>query len=215
MVEGTKLATDMLGVYFELAGRAAAAHVRSKGLPGHMREDLTQEGILWLLEHPGEIDAARDRDGNPYTSRIVGRIRMHYVRSGLDSQGIEPPFIDRKYTPDMVASIFPAVYDPEYTPFREQTEAGERFAEKDPAEANTWFALVADVSSAVDAYGVKSEGIRYVWLHEVLGESYDQIAARMGVSRTTAHRRVAETLTWLADWLDGEYRELPDEDTTE
>jgi hypothetical protein len=205
MMGGTTLSTDMLGVYFELAGRAAAAHVRSKGLPGHMREDLTQEGILWLLEHPGEIEAASDRDGKPYTSRLVGRIRMHYVRSGMDASG-EDPFIDKRYTPEMVALAFPAVYDPEYAPFRERTEAGERFAKKDAAEGNNWLAIVADVSSAIDAYGRLEEGIRYVWMHEVLGEPYEAIAARKGHSRTTAFRIVSDTLSWLADWLNGDYQ---------
>lgn len=200
------MSTEMLGVYFELAGRAAAAHVRSKGLPGHMREDLTQEGILWLLEHPGEVEAARDRSGKPYTSRLVGRIRMHYVQTGMDKAG-EDPFIEQKYTPDMVALAFPAVYDPEYVPFREKSEAGERFARKDPAEGNNWQAVVADVSSAVDAYGRVSEGIRWVWMHEVLGESYDTLAARMGVSRSTAYRKVQDTLAWMADWLNGIYGE--------
>jgi DNA-directed RNA polymerase specialized sigma24 family protein len=210
MTRGNALATDTLAVYFDLAGRAAASHCRAKGLPAHMREDLTQAGILWLLEHPGELDAAKDPDGRPYTSRLVGRIRMYYVRAGLDSQEHDA-FVDKKYTPDLVALVFPALYDPGYMPFRDQDEAGERFSERDAAEANTWQAVIADVSSAVDAYGRLEDGIRYVWLHEVLGESFDSIGERMGVSRSTAHRKVADTLSWLADWLNGDrYEPEPD-----
>jgi hypothetical protein len=193
-----------VSVLYEVAGRAAAAHVKARGLPAHMRDDLTQEGVLWLLEHPQRLSRVEGEDVRN-TSQVVAEIRRHFVTTGVDRPpgAVEDPADGREYTPDMVALIFPAVYDPEYTPFREQDEAAERFSERDPSEANTWLAMVADVSAALDAYGRKSDNVRYVFRHEILGETFEDIGVAEGVSRETARRRHADVLAWMSDWLSG------------
>jgi DNA-directed RNA polymerase specialized sigma24 family protein len=63
--------------------------------------------------------------------------------------------------------------------------------------------MIADVSRALDAYGRNSDRVRYVFRHEVLGETFTQIAQAEGVSYGTAHTRHAEVLNWLSGWLNG------------
>lgn len=201
---------DSLSILYEVAGRAAYAHVAGKGLPVHMREDLTQEGVLWLLEHPQRVRHARLSDGTLYGSALVSEIRKHYVSSGADRHQGNEAFVDTEWTPRMVETVFPAVYDPEYKPFREGTEPGERFAKRDPSEANTWLALIADVSSAVDALGKSSDAVRFIYRHAVLHESYLAIAQVEGVSDWTARQRVVQGLQWMSDWLNGERAEFED-----
>lgn len=205
----TFMTKDQLGTYFDIAGRASWAHVQGKGLPGHMREDLTQEGLLWLLEHPDRVEHATygvGKDRKIYGSHLVAEIRRHYISSGADrapgkrdSEAGE----GTQYTEAMVALALPAVYDPEYVPFREQSEAAERFSERDPSESGTWFAIVADISRAIDAFGPLSPDIRIVFRHDVLNETFESIGASLGTSDYPIRKQYHETMQWLVDWLNG------------
>lgn len=202
----TLMTKSSLTTFVSIAERAASAHIRGKGLPQHLWDDLYQEGLLWLLDHPQRVQHATFGDGEIYGTTLVAEIRRHYVTAGTDRPGmVDAPFIESKYTPGMVSMILPAVYDPEYQPFRERTEGGERFARMDPSESGNWQALVADVSRAVDALGRESEDMRYVFRHDVLGESYATIGQSEGVGHTTAHARVKDTLEWMAHWLNGDF----------
>ena len=197
---------DTLDRFYEIAGRAAAHHVGARGLPMWMREDLTQEGLLWLLGHPKRIENARLPDRTLFSDRLVAAIRQHYAATGADrppGEIIGRKYKDSKYTPAQVAEIFPAVFDPEYVPFREASEPGDRFAKMNTSEGMRWESMVADVGRAVDSLGRHSDGVRFLFRHQVLRDTYREMGADEGVSDFTARKRVTDTLEWLTDWLNG------------
>lgn len=64
-----------------IAYLAAQQHADANHLPAHMVEDLTQEGVTWLLEAPGRV-WVRDWTGEPETplETTIRDVRAHYRR---------------------------------------------------------------------------------------------------------------------------------------
>lgn len=160
---------------------------------------------MWLLEHPQRMDHATfEKTGTLYSTTLVAEIRRHYISSRADlPPGSGAGDADaQRYTPDMIAMVFPALFDPEYVPFREE-EQQERFAERDPSEANTWLAMIADVRRAVEAYGPGSDNMRLVFQHDVEHRTFSQIAEEEGTSDFPVRTRYHDTIRWMANWLNG------------
>jgi hypothetical protein len=131
-------------------------------------------------------------------------MRKHFHESGVDrppGEVVRRRHVEPKYTPGLVAKVFPAVFDPDYVPV-DAPDEGDWMTERTEA-AERWRAVVADVSRAVNAYGRYSANIRFVFRHEALGDRYSDIAQDEGVADTTLRRHCAETLAWLADYLNG------------
>src|SRR5674476_851964 len=82
-------------------------------------DDLTQEAMLWLLEHPKRVKHAHLPNGGIYWPRIVSevcKVLDAYVgRERLEAQGYEP-FKNYKYSEGLVELVLPAVFDPSYRP---------------------------------------------------------------------------------------------------
>lgn len=192
----------------DIAARAAWKQIGAKSLPSHMHDDLKQEGTLWLLEHPNRVEYA-NLGSELYQRQLVSQIRKHLRATGADrppGEIIGNVVIDRdKYTPGMVAKVFPAVFDPGFQPWEDRgvIVTPEQLEDTDPEASRNWFAMVADVDRAVTAYGRYTGGIRYLFRHIVLGDTYRNIGEEERVSHVTARTRVTDALEWLTDWLNG------------
>jgi hypothetical protein len=191
-------------LYMRIADGAARKHAGAKNLPRHMVEDLRQEGVTWLLEHPNRVEHAFRNQNHGSASTLVAEMRKHFHESGVDrppGEVVRRQHVEPKYTPGLVAKAFPAVFDPDYVPV-DAPDEGDWMTERTEA-VERWRALVADVSRAVNAYGRYSANIRFVFRHEALGDGYREIAEDEGIALKTLHRHCTETLEWLSDYANG------------
>jgi hypothetical protein len=191
-------------LYMRIADGAARKHAGAKNLPRHMVEDLRQEGVTWLLEHPNRVEHSIRRDGNVSFGQLVSEMRKHFHESGVDrppGEVVRRQHVEPKYTPGLVARAFPGVFDPDYIPV-DAPDQGDWMVERQDA-VERWRALVADVDRAVTAYGRYSANIRMVFRLEGLGDTYRSVAADEGIGVATLNRRHTEVLEWLTDWLNG------------
>jgi hypothetical protein len=177
-----------------IAKDAAYEHARKKQLPYWMVEDLTQEGMAWLLEHPQRVRNATGPTGRVNGKNLRAEIRRHIIATGADRAPGETVGVTRTdppYSPGKVGILLPGVYDPDYNPWE-----GRELPDK-------WRSMVRKVDQAVTAYGRTSATITWVYRHEALGDSYRAIAAEVGVDEKTVRNHVHEALEWLADWCNG------------
>lgn len=171
-----------------------------------MVEDLRQEGVTWLLEHPNRVDHAfrNGPTGGGYGT-LVAEMRKHFYESGADrppGEVVRSRHHEDKYTPGLVAKAFPGVFDPDYIPV-DAPDQGDWMSDDQSESVERWRALVADVDRAVTAYGRYSANIRLVFRLEGLGDTYRAVAKEEGIGVATLSRRHAEVLEWLTDWLNG------------
>jgi len=122
-------------------------------------DDLTQEAMLWLLEHPKRVKHAHLPNGGIYWPRIVSevcKVLDAYVgRERLEAQGYEP-FKNYKYSEGLVELVLPAVFDPSYRP--PGLDHSDRVTtNSDPAANDNWSAYVADVRRGVEAVCSKKD----------------------------------------------------------
>src|SRR5690606_38386530 len=172
-----------------IADGAARKHAGAKNLPRHMIEDLRQEGVTWLLEHPNRVEHAFRNQNHGSASTLVAEMRKHFHESGVDrppGEVVRRQHVEPKYTPGLVAKACPAVVDPDYVPVDAPGE-GDWMTGR-TAAVERWRALVADVARAVDAYGRYSANIGFVFRHEALGDGYREIAEDEGIALKTLHR---------------------------
>jgi hypothetical protein len=192
-------------LYMRIADGAARKHAGAKNLPRHMVEDLRQEGVTWLLEHPNRVEHAFRNQNHGSASTLVAEMRKHFHESGVDrppGEVVRRQHVEPKYTPGLVAKAFPAVFDPDYVPVDAPDEGG--WMAGDQSEAvERWRALVADVNRSVSAYGRYSANIRMLFRYTALGDSYRAIGKDEGVHHSTVATRISEVLEWLCDWLNG------------
>lgn len=137
---------------YEIAQKAARLVA-----PNHVgfttEEDLSQDGILWLLEHPERVERAALPDGTLFVNRLVGEVARHLTRIARKERERAGQLVnvDRfAYSAKMVEIVLPGVFDPNYRPPQEDA-AGQPRAKTDPAALSNWQTLVADVRTAIEA----------------------------------------------------------------
>lgn len=116
------------------------------------RDDLLQQGRLWVLAHPirmGEwLEADDDQAWRQMSQAIAAEMEAYARREKAASLGYELED-EAFYTIEMIESLLPAVFDPEreMAPVLERQEVA---APSDPAVSAVWPAHLADVSAALD-----------------------------------------------------------------
>jgi hypothetical protein len=189
-------------LYMRIADGAARKHAGAKNLPRHMVEDLRQEGVTWLLEHPNRVEHSIRRDGNVSFGQLVSEMRKHFHESGVDrppGEVVRRQHVEPKYTPGLVAAVLPGAFDPDYIPL-DSPDQGDWMGDR-PESVERWRALVADVNKALSAYGRYSKNVIMLFRHEALGDTYKEIGQDEGYSDHTVSARCAEVLQWLSDYL--------------
>lgn len=186
---------------YEVAAMAARVLVRQHHLPQHLVEDFTQDGVLYLLEHPKIVANAVSPDGTYFPATLTARLKREIgkrAKKEVEALQVGPP--EPLYSPKVIGVAIPAYWDPDYEPPR--ADSSDRIKSgKDPAENGTWMAVVADVKRAVDWYGPTERQITLLFKHYLLNESWDDIALDMGEPRSTVHARAQRALKEMADWL--------------
>lgn len=166
-------------------------------------DDLTQEAMLWLLEHPKRVDHALLPDGTLFTQRLASEVieksLIPYAQAQeRQSSGVEPE-VQYLYSARVVEIVLPAVFDRDYRPpFLEQSDRVTTTA--DPTTADNWTAMVVDVARAVAA--VCSTADRQVlFSRSVGGWTWDRFAAVYTMSSETYRLRYHDALRRIVLFL--------------
>lgn len=116
-----------------------------------VRDDLLQQGRLWVLAHPLRMEAwLSDDDAASWrkmSEAIAAELEAYAHREKAAKLGYELED-EAYYTVEMIEELLPAVFDPdrETAPVLEQQEVR---APSDPAISAVWPCHLADVSAAL------------------------------------------------------------------
>ena len=138
----------------------AAARAVYSGNQDYVDEaDLSQEAMVWLLEHPKRVEHARLPDGGIYWPRIVSEVckvlNAYVERERKATRGYDP-IEHYKYSARLVELVLPGVFDPDYRP--PGLDTSDRVTTtSDPAAADNWAAFVADVKRGIEAVCSKKD----------------------------------------------------------
>lgn len=196
---------DMLSLYAGIARKAAvdvtaafAAHVDL--------EDMTQEAVVWLVEHPREVERRMDGKGGVYVAQLIADIQRHLnqiAREEYRAATGKDPLEGQPYNPATVRRLLPAAWTDEGP---EKVSDGQPRARKDPREGNAWGTAVLDVRQALDE-AVGTAAKRYLFRHYVQGETWPAVAAAEGVEEGTAKMAASRAVRAMVAWLNGDARE--------
>lgn len=183
--------------------RSAARSVHATAREWVDLDDLTQEGILWLLEHGNRVEHHTLPDGNLHhtllVAEVVERALMPFVRKNRrEALGYDPEPDAYSYSVKLVETVLPAVFDPTY---RLPRGVQEKVASTtDPATGNNFATFVADVKRAVgEVCSFKDRQVLFArtvggWTWDRFGEAYAQSGESFRLRYNAAVRRIVAFL---------------------
>jgi len=188
---------------------------RNRGLLS-TREDLAQEGWVWVLGHPDLVERILGQEeGDPerYLYVCVARRMRNYCetrtaqRAGYERQ--DQFFYDLS----LLAAALPYALDTDVAsrysnPLVQAADSGGGKGAGDPAKGNNWLTMCVDIAKAYETLGGADRGLlRDLYVHP-LGfndaESVRLIAERVGISTRQVYRRREAALQNLVIGLGGE-----------
>lgn len=181
--------------------RAAARQVAPSHAGFTTEEDLAQEGILWLLEHPERVENATLPDGTLYHNRLVAEVSRHLIKLARRERERAGQFSPDRfaYSVQMVELVLPAVFDSNYRP--PQLDAkGQPRGKSDPAALTNWQVLVADVRRAVEAVCDKTDR-RILFARSVGGWTWAKFGEHYEHSGEWHRQRFHEAVRRMSEYL--------------
>lgn len=164
-------------------------------------EDMTQEAILWLLEHPERVDNHTLPSGELHFKQLVGEVvtrRLSKVaqRERDESAGGSPE--DRyAYSVRVVELVLPAVFE-EQAP--KAISYGQVYSTSDPAESGNFNALVIDVRTAIAAV-CSSEDRKVLFTRALGGWTWAKFGDVLELSGETYRQRYWDALRRIVAYL--------------
>ena len=145
--------------------------------------DLSQEAMVWLLEHPKRVEHAHLPDGGIYWPRIVSEVckalNAYVERERRATRGYDP-IEHYKYSARLVELVLPGAFDPEYRP--PGLDTSDRVTTtSDPAAGDNWTAFVADVKRGVEAVCSKRDR-QVLFTRAVGGWTWTEFGQRLALS---------------------------------
>jgi DNA-directed RNA polymerase specialized sigma24 family protein len=190
----------------------------SRDYPDSDRDDLTQEALMWAVEHPGKIASWLEHDEG--IGRVVVAMKKACRRSAVKQRALargDETFIDDCwYSTEMLKGfgrgsgqrgLLHLVFDDDAWTNPEATgdSPGVR-TKKDPAEGNNWLATLSDVSAALDKLSREDpKAWSLLVLHYKQQYTYDEIGAALTppVSKQRVLDRIDRAVRKVQDLLGG------------
>ena len=182
--------------------RAAGAGVAAQHAGFVTADDMTQEAVLWLLEHPRRVAHHRLPTGELHFNLLVAEVVSRHLSplAQLERAEVTGGSLEDRYTYSVkvVELVLPAVFDPNFEP--PLVPDGQPRAANDPSEGNNWRALVLDVTRAVSKVcSVEDKRVLFTrsvggWTWARFGEAYTQSGESFRRRYKDALQRVAAHL---------------------
>lgn len=165
------------------------------------QDDLVQEGVLWLYQHPERVEHATLPTGDLYYSQLVAeaaRFLAGVVRAERQQAGVFDPEDRYAYSVRMVEIVLPSVFDRNYEPPRPPD--GMPRGHGDPAEGGNWQAMALDVKRAVLEV-CSDEDRRVLFARSVGGWTWAQFASTFSHSGEFYRQRYMAALRAVCAFL--------------
>jgi len=190
-----------------VATRAAATIVADRRYAEFMDlDDMTQEALVWLVEHPTRVERATDERGQLYLGQILAEVGRHL--SGIARQEYtratgRDPLEGARYTPAKVRSLLPATWTGEGP---EKPADGQPRGKASPARGGDHITGVWDVREALDkTVSRQDQGILFRLY--VLGATSEEVAEKVDLTATAVRARAHRAVKAVCTWLNGEWRQ--------
>jgi hypothetical protein len=185
--------------------RAAAREIGDTGIVGYSLEDIEQDAVLWLLEHPAVTANAQFDDGRYNVAQLVSRLKHelgHILERQRQAAGPRP-YVSL-YDRDVVEAALPVVWDPEHHPDREEDAGDTTRGMRDPQAHVRWIVVAADVQRAYARVVAKGSALdSAMFRHYCWGDAWDTVADAVGIPRSTLQRRAGDVVTSILVELNG------------
>jgi len=189
--------------YVRPAAASVARRYRSEVTYG----DLSQEGYIWALTHPGTV-RSRLEDGKRGEYRLIAQLAGHMQKVARQEKANKAgysPDDEVFYSKGMIEKALPAVWDVTHMvrPLIEGEPSDFGRSMKDPAAGNDWLATVVDVRAAWDATDLTDDQRNALELRYRHRLSQQGVADAQGTAKSTANDRINSGLRALIDTLGG------------
>jgi DNA-directed RNA polymerase specialized sigma24 family protein len=183
--------------------RVAAAQVSKRFHGITTYADLAQEGMVWVLEHPGTV-VSRLEDGRRGSSRLTNQIAGHMDRLARKDKasGLYEPEDEAFYSRTLVEAALPAVWDKRLMAEPPEHNEGPR-APTDLSKQNSWLATTVDVRVAYNVATMDDNWRTALWLKFGQGMRVYQVAEEMAVAETTANNYINKGIRAIIRELGG------------
>ena len=170
--------------------------------------DVKQELLLWCYKRQGKIQEWLDfevgteeyQEGVKQLARTLNRLAERYCRKAK-AQKLGYELRDEQfYSPESLSVLLPFAYS-DVTETRDMTKPRVSGGGGNPAEGGNYVVQLFDVRIALDKLDRYDYDVLQLKFDDQL--SYKEIADAMGVSDTTAHRKVENALRRLTNLLGG------------
>lgn len=168
-------------------------------------EDMTQQGVAWLLEPARDklLQRSVDPEGNLYHSSLVREVRRHLNAAArlerVITDGGRPSDVAR-YSSGTVTSVLSAAWTDE-RPDAGVDDSGIKHR-ADPATGGDYQATVLDVRRGVrDAVGKRDQA--FLFARYVTGLSWDAVGELFDTTPDAARMRAARSVEAVVDYLNG------------
>lgn len=169
-------------------------------------DDLTQMGLVWCIEHPKKFREYVDGDDTGKLYRTLWNYMSNYARLERAKSGYELEdevfYSKRMLKGDgRKAGLLHYVFDRENWYKPPVTDDGAKKRGGDPAEGNGWLATMVDLDRALDAIGKPHRDL--LEEHYYKGTTYEVIADRLNMSKTTVAKYVDRAVFKVQEYLGG------------
>lgn len=169
------------------------------------REDLLQQGRLWVLAHPKRMDYWLEQDDAEAWRRIDSAVRAElecyarYEKAARTGYALED---EAYYSTDMIEELLPAIFDPdrEAAPVMERQEVR---APSDPAISAVWPCHLADVSAALDRSSMPGPARVLIGRRYEFGMSDPEIAEEFNITTDEVASLIHSGLQAMIGYLGG------------
>jgi DNA-directed RNA polymerase specialized sigma24 family protein len=177
----------------------------SRDYPDSDREDLTQEALVWCIEHPGKVASWLSHDDG--IGRVVvamkNSCRRYAIKQRALARGDEAQIDEFWYSTEILKGfgrgsgqrgLLHFVFDQDawLGPEKTSDDPGVR-TKRDPAEGGNWLATLSDVSAALDKLSHEDpKAWSLLVLHYKQGYTYDEIGASL--TPAASKQRVLERI---------------------
>lgn len=185
---------------------ATASHDVYRRFRGYVdREDLSQEGHLWVALHPERIlsytgDEQAKRAWYRLYRDLVMAIELYARREKSAILGYDPDD-EYFYSSALIALTLPSVVTGTYE--RPLSDLGASRGLSDPAEGMSWLAARTDVQKAWESASLSSLDREIVVGYYVDGYSQDELAEFFNLDQGTISRKLARSMRKLVALLGG------------
>lgn len=195
------------------AARKAARFTHQHYAPYVEYEDMLQEALVWVWQHPERVEHAQFEDGNLNQPQLVSEIMVYLTprakRAKAAALGVSTRYQSR-YTFEAVEAVLPALWDTTPTATPGTPETAGRGA-PDPAYGGGFAAAVMDVQRAYDRT-VSKPGKKLLFVTYGMGVKGREAQYFSGTNRMEIEPRVRRIVQTMVDFLNDEpwqYHEGP------